>query len=171
MWRDLRGTSDSGFWFLLRRQFCRQCKAKPVNEMTPGYWILTFSCLAYGLQLSLFERTLGAEENNRRVRKAKLLHLACLKSSYCLPFSIWKSRHCNHRYGAVRIARGRCWKTWLQGKALLQSVGPEHDLYFCNLSCRLRCLGDFTLGSKEGCLGFLAPESSTTFNRWPDSAC
>lgn len=55
----------------LRRQFWRLCKAKPMNEMTLGYQILTFACLAYGLQLSLFKRSLGSGENNRRARKAK----------------------------------------------------------------------------------------------------
>lgn len=39
---------EFGWWvlILLRRRFCSQCKAKPMNEMTLGYVVLTFACLA-----------------------------------------------------------------------------------------------------------------------------
>lgn len=169
MWRNL-SNGYFGQWVLISH--CNSAGSARLDLWMRWHRAIEYwpSHVLHGLQLSLFERSLGAEENNRRVRKAKL-HLACLKSSFCPSFSIWKSRHYNHRYDAVRIARDRCWKTWFQGRALLlESVGPEHDLYFCYLSYRLRCLGDFKLGSKEGCLGCLAPESNTTFNRWPDSA-
>lgn len=38
---------------LLRRHFCTLCEAKPMNEMTLSHPVLTFACLAYGLQPSL----------------------------------------------------------------------------------------------------------------------
>lgn len=62
LWRGevhVLGTWTVGFD--LRRQSCGPCKTNPMNEMTLGWPVLTFACLAYGSQLSLFARALGSE--------------------------------------------------------------------------------------------------------------
>jgi len=45
---NLNENWEFGGWvlILLRRRFCNLCKAKPMKEITLGYLVLTFACLA-----------------------------------------------------------------------------------------------------------------------------